>query len=131
MKRTGIANADLAARCAALRHTDRVAIADCGLPVPVGVPVVDLALVQGVPSFADTLTALLDELVVEAHTYATESAGHPAEQLLRAESGRLGEPDAVSHEDFKTRVARCVFAVRTGEATPYANIILHCGVAFA
>ena len=37
---------------------------------------------------------------------------------------------AVSHEEFKKRTANAKAVIRTGEATPYANIILHSGVIF-
>lgn len=130
MKRTGILNADLAARCARLGHTDLVCVADCGLPVPAGVPVVDLAVVAGLPRLADVLGHLLDELVVEAHVVADEIAGAPVEQVLVQESDRLGAGSSVPHEELKQMVARCAFVVRTGEATPYANVILHAGVPF-
>jgi D-ribose pyranase len=37
----------------------------------------------------------------------------------------------ISHEAFKTEVAHARAVIRTGEATPYANVILRCGVPFA
>lgn len=130
MKRRGILNVDLAARCARLGHTDLVCVADCGLPVPADVPVVDLAVVQGLPSFADVVGALLDELVVEGHVVAEETHGRPADAVIAAEAGRLGPREVVSHEELKTLVADCAFVVRTGEATPYANVVLRSGVPF-
>ena len=36
----------------------------------------------------------------------------------------------VSHEKFKEQTKACRAVVRTGEATPYANIIFHSGVTF-
>lgn len=36
----------------------------------------------------------------------------------------------IDHEDLKEMVAGAAFVVRTGETTPYANAILHCGVPF-
>ncbi|GAA5165601.1 D-ribose pyranase [Ornithinimicrobium tianjinense] len=130
MKRQGILNVDLAARCARLGHTDLVCVADCGLPVPADVPIVDLAVVQGLPSFADVLTALLDELVVEHHVVAEEIDGQPAAAVLRAAAERLGPREVVSHQQLKALVADCAFVVRTGEATPYANVLLRSGVPF-
>lgn len=38
--------------------------------------------------------------------------------------------EAVSHEDFKQRNARARAVIRTGECTPYANVMLVAGVAF-
>ena len=65
MRKTGILNAQLARAINGLGHTDTFAVADCGLPIPAGVEVVDLALVFGVPRFADVVEAILDEVVVE------------------------------------------------------------------
>ena len=59
MKQTGILNRDLSAVIAALGHTQSIVIGDCGLPIPDGVPVIDLALVPGTPSFLLTLRAVL------------------------------------------------------------------------
>lgn len=123
-------HAELAGRLAALGHTQTLAVADVGLPVPAGVPVVDLALVQGVPRFIEVLDALLDELVVEGHTVAEETSGAPAGGLLLARTERLGPATTVPHEQLKRLVADCAFVVRTGENTPYANVILRCGVPF-
>ena len=39
-------------------------------------------------------------------------------------------PQAVSHEDFKRLTQQARVMVRTGECTPYANVILVAGVTF-
>jgi D-ribose pyranase len=36
----------------------------------------------------------------------------------------------VPHEELKLMVTGAKFVVRTGEATPYSNVILRCGVPF-
>ncbi|MBB6348095.1 D-ribose pyranase [Nonomuraea muscovyensis] len=129
MKRGGIINAALAGAVARLGHTDEVLICDSGMPLPPGVPVVDLAFVPGIPSFADVLDGILAEIVVEGATAAEEvRAANPA---CHAELGeRLPVLGYVPHERLKqlSRTSRLV--VRTGEARPYANVILRCGVAF-
>lgn len=130
MKRRGILNDSLCAELAKLGHTDLVVVADCGLPRPKDVPVVDLALVFGVPSFAQVLDALADELVVEAVTIATEmQEANPAAHALVVD--HFGTSETVTHEQFKARTATATLMIRTGEATPYANAILRCGVPFA
>ncbi|EEL07791.1 D-ribose pyranase [Bacillus mycoides DSM 2048] len=45
---------------------------------------------------------------------------------------RLIEPafEYVSHKEFKEHTKRAKAIIRTGEATPYANVILHAGVIF-
>ena len=126
MRKHGILNAQLAGLLARLGHTDTVVVADCGLPVPAGVPVVDLALVFGVPRFNDVLAALLAELEVEGVTVA-DQAPQMVHDLIPEGVEMIAEID---HEDLKEMVAGAAFVVRTGETTPYANAILHCGVPF-
>lgn len=127
MKRSGILNAPLLGLIGRLGHTDAVVVADCGLPIPRDVPVVDLAVVQGLPAILPVLDALLDELVVERATVAEEGLGSAFDAHVR---GRVGEVGAVSHEDLKAMTAGAAFVVRTGEATPWANVVLHVGVPF-
>lgn len=126
MRKSGILNAQLAGLLARLGHTDTVVVADCGLPVPAEVPVVDLALVFGIPRFDDVFTALLAELEVESVTVA-DQAPQMVHDLIPEEVEMIAEID---HEDLKEMVAGAAFVVRTGETTPYANAVLHCGVPF-
>ena len=132
MRRQGIINAQLVRTLAELRHTDTLVIADSGLPVSRhGLEVVDLAVVYGVPTFVQVLQAISDELVIEGAIAATEmTAANPdCWQTLQ----RLLDIDIrlIPHEAFKREAADARAVVRTGEATPYANVILRCGVPFA
>ena len=130
MLRHGILNARLAGALARLGHTHQVVIADAGLPLPYGVPgctIVDLALVAGVPRFEQVLNAVLDTIVVVHAEAALESRSHPAHEWITA---RLDNVSLVSHEELKARLPEAQLVVRTGESTPYANVILHCGVPF-
>ncbi|MCC9195542.1 D-ribose pyranase [Arthrobacter sp. zg-Y820] len=127
MKKTGILNAPLNAAIGRLGHGHLVVVADCGLPIPDGVPAVDLALVQGIPSFSDVLGALLDEIEVEGAIMAEEAGGTAVDSLL-AQAGL--QPETVTHEEFKALLPSVRLIVRTGEATPYANVMLRSGVTF-
>ena len=60
MKKHGILNAQLSGLIAALGHKDQFMIADAGMPIPKGVPIVDLVLVGGVPTFQQVMDAVLD-----------------------------------------------------------------------
>ena len=128
MKRSGIINSNLAGYLARLGHTDLVVVCDAGLPIPPGPAVVDLAFRFGVPSFETVLLGLLEELEIEGATAAEEIDHNPAShQLLRARFPNLG---LVPHQELKRTVARARLVVRTGEATPYSNVILRCGAPF-
>ncbi|NEB02056.1 D-ribose pyranase [Streptomyces sp. SID13726] len=129
MKRSGILNRHLSGAIAELGHGDGVLVCDAGMPIPAGPRVVDLAFRAGVPSFAEVLDGLLDELVVEGATAAAEvrDANPAATALLDA---RFPGLHLVSHEKLKELSAGARLVVRTGEARPYANVLLRCGVFF-
>lgn len=128
MKRTGILNRNLAGAVAALGHGHEVVVADAGLPLPAtGPEVVDLSLVAGVPSFATVLRALVDDVVIEDWTLAREAEGGPV-ATWAADLGTA--PEMISHEELKARLTHVRLIVRTGETTPFANVILRCGVMF-
>lgn len=133
MKKQGILNSKLASIIAMMDHTDKLVICDCGLPIPVGMQVVDLALTKNIPKFIDTLKVILDELHIEGAIIAEEMETHN-NNLFQKVMEILPEVDIqkVSHEQFKqiTREGENISLVRTGEASPYANIILVSGVNF-
>ncbi|MFD7456224.1 MULTISPECIES: D-ribose pyranase [unclassified Streptomyces] len=129
MKKAGILNRHLAGALAELGHGHGVLVCDAGLPVPDGPRVVDLAFRAGVPSFAEVLEGLLEELVVEGATAATEvrESNPAAAELLE---GRFPELALVPHDRLKALSAGARLVVRTGEVRPYANVLLRCGVFF-
>ncbi len=129
MKKNGIINAQLAGALAALAHTDLLVIGDAGLPVGTSAEVVDLAVIYGIPRFEAVLDAVLAEIVVEEAWVSDPVDEYPAAGWI---DDRLDAPaHRISHEALKEKVADTVLAIRTGEATPYANVILKCGVPFA
>lgn len=131
MKKRGIINAQLAGLIAGLGHKDTFMIADGGMPIPKGVTIVDLALCGGVPTFQQVMDAVLDEAQVEFYTLAEEiTENNP--KLLSYIQGKLPGVDSemVSHVQLKEMSKDLKFAIRTGEFTPYPNIILRAGVAF-
>jgi D-ribose pyranase len=132
MKKHGILNSDIARVLASMGHTDSIVIADCGLPIPADVERIDLALQLGQPSFLDTLAAVMADMQVERAVLASEALEHnPAVSHKAGELKQAGVlVDYVSHEDFKALCRRAKAVIRTGEATPYANIVLYSGVVF-
>ena len=129
MKRAGIINANLAGSLGRLGHTDLFVVCDAGLPIPPGPAVVDLAFRLGVPTFETVLSGLLEELVVEGAIAAEEVETHNPHSYELLET-QLPELALVPHEELKRMVAGAKLVVRTGEATPYSNVILRCGVPF-
>lgn len=131
MKKFGIINAQLAGYIAGLGHMDQFMIGDGGMPIPRGVPIVDLALCGGVPTFRQVMDAVLEETEVECYTLAEEITEHnPALLAYIRESLPGVESQMIPHTELKEMSKDVKFAIRTGEFTPYPNIILRAGVAF-
>ncbi|SIO18430.1 ribose transport protein RbsD [Carnobacterium alterfunditum] len=132
MKKHGILNSEIAKVLADLGHMDKIAIGDAGLPVPDGVKKIDLALTLSEPSFLSVLKVVLSDMKVEKVVLAEEIKQQNAVQLAAVEAA-LTEDEVVtyvSHEDFKSQLKDVKAVIRTGEATPYSNIILQSGVLF-
>lgn len=131
MRKTKLINSEVSYTISKMGHTDSLTIGDCGLPIPDGVNRIDLALKYGVPSFLETLDTVLEELCVEeiviAEEIVEENTNIYNEILKRFENIKV---TMVSHEDFKKMTKESKAVVRTGECTPYANIILKSGVVF-
>jgi D-ribose pyranase len=131
VKKSGILNHQLAGVIAAMGHTDLLVVADAGFPVPPGVLCVDLAVTAGLPPFLDVTRAIAAELEVEALTIADESlARDPALAEALQRIFPAAHVHHLPHEDFKRLSARARAVVRTGECTPYHNVILTAGVTF-
>lgn len=131
MKKNGMLNSEIANVLARMGHTDYIVIADCGLPIPDETKRIDLALSKGVPSFLEVLTTILDDFVVEKAILALEIKTNNGELLKEIErSSHLNNVEYVTHEEFKILTKKAKAVIRTGECSPYANIILHSGVIF-
>ena len=131
MKKIGILNQPISSVIAGLGHTDTLVIADAGLPIPPGTQRIDLALTEGIPTFLDTLRAILTEMQVERAIVAEEMIdASPQVYKALVEMVQNIPVETMTHLMFKeqTRSARAV--IRTGEFTPYANVILVAGVVF-
>lgn len=131
MKKKGIIHAQLAGLIAGLGHKDVFLIGDGGMPIPKGVEIVDLALCGGVPTFKQVMDAVLEETEIEAYTIAEEILSKNPELLTYIrEKLPEAEENRISHLKLKAESENVKFAVRTGEFTPYPNILLRAGVAF-
>tara|TARA_R110001592_G_scaffold235701_1_gene493792 strand:+ start:1765 stop:2181 length:417 start_codon:yes stop_codon:yes gene_type:complete len=138
MKKSALLNAKLSYCIASLGHFDEVTICDAGLPIPNEVERIDLALTHGVPAFIDTVAVVLSEMQITGVLLAEEFKQVSSElhqQLLAVveKEQALGHPisiEYISHQAFKERTKQSKAVVRTGECTPYANVIFQSGVLF-
>ncbi|ABR73574.1 D-ribose pyranase [Actinobacillus succinogenes] len=139
MKKTTIINAQLSYAIATLGHTETLTLCDAGLPIPNSSNRIDLALTKGIPSFLETLYAVTSEMFVERAILASEIKEKNPEILtallahlsqLATKQGNQIPVEFVSHEKFKKLTHDSKGIVRSGECSPYANIILVSGVPF-
>jgi D-ribose pyranase len=132
MKKRGILHAELSRVVAGMGHHDTLVIGDAGLPVPKGVPVIDLAVTAGIPGFLETLAAVLEELQVQEGVIDAEMASvSPAMRYTFGSAWPAGLPvREVPHVELLALTRDAAAVVRTGECTPYANVVLVAGVTF-
>lgn len=131
MKRSGILNRDIASVLAKLGHTDTIMIADCGLPIPNDIPCIDVSLELGTPSFSSVLRAVSADMMIEEMTLAAEIKNDNNALHEEITGAFQGIPiNYISHVALKKEVNHAQAVIRTGEATPYANVILKAGVIF-
>lgn len=139
MKKSALINSELSYLVSTLGHTDEVTICDAGLPIADEVQRIDLALTHGVPAFIDTVKVYLSEAQIEGVILAEEFKAVSPElhnaliaviEQEQADTGKEITVRYVAHEEFKAKTVDSRAVVRTGECTPYANVIFQAGVVF-
>ena len=131
MKKTKMINSDMSRVIAQMGHFDKLSIGDAGMPVPMGTEKIDLAVDNGIPSFMQVLTNVLEELEVQRIYLAEEIKTENPKMLENIKALMPETPIAfMPHSDMKKDLNNCHAFVRTGEMTPYSNIILESGVVF-
>lgn len=139
MKKGHLLNAELSYVVARLGHTDTLTIADAGLPIPAGTQRIDLALTSGTPGFLQVVETITQEMQVESALIAEEIKHHNPQlhseliallESLQQHQGNTLSIRYISHEQFKQQTQRSQAVVRSGECSPYANVILSAGVTF-
>lgn len=134
MKKGGILNSDISRVLSYMGHTDWICVGDCGLPIPDEVERIDLTLEFGVPTFMKTLEVVAKDMKIEKIILAEEIKTQNEKVLSEINElfkGQDIEVEFVSHVELKAKTKECKAVIRTGETTPYANIILQSGCIFA
>jgi len=131
MKKTTLLNSELSYVIATLGHMQTLVVADAGLPIPPETERIDLALTKNVPGAIETLKVILDEIQVEKVILAEEVKKHNPQFLKAVKKLLPGVPmEFETHLIFKEMTSDAQAVVRTGEFSPYANVILVSGVVF-
>ena len=131
MKKTKVINSDISRVIAQMGHFDKFSIGDAGMPVPKGTEKIDLAIDNGIPTFMDVLNNVLEELEVQK-IYLAEEIKENNPTVLAQITDRLPDTpiELIPHNDMKAELNNCHAFIRTGEMTPYANILLESNVVF-
>ncbi|PVZ81909.1 D-ribose pyranase [Serratia sp. S1B] len=139
MKKGVLLNCDVSAVVSRLGHTDQITICDAGLPIPAMTQRIDLALTQGVPTFLQVVGVVTQEMQVESAILAEEIVkNNPSlHEMLLAQLKQIGQLQGntisvsyISHSAFKAQTEHSRAVIRSGECSPYANVILCAGVTF-
>lgn len=147
MKTKGILNSELSKSVARLGHGDMLVITDRGFPFPRHdlTDCIDVSVGKNLPMVADVLKVVLEELEIEKVIIADETKKISPDVYLNFKNiisgvknkGNDIVEENIPHVEFKDLVLNGslngkelkVF-VKTGEFTPFANIILVSGVDF-
>ncbi|GFI19994.1 D-ribose pyranase [Lactobacillus johnsonii] len=112
MKKTGVMNSNISRVIADMGHMDWLGVGDAGTPVPAETEKIDLSVRPGLPSFIDVLEEVLKELEAIKRTVPNV------------------EIEFIPHSELKKDLKSSKAFIRTGEETPYSNVILESGVVF-
>lgn len=125
LKKSGVLNTHISSLIAELGQTDMIAIVDAGVSIPDETKKIDLALIKGIPSFKDTLKAVLSDIecneVIVAMETEDENKETYSDIVTEVEDRKMIK---VSNEQLKIMLKKCRGVIRCGEATPYSSIIL-------
>ena len=126
MQKTGILNPQLASLLARVRHTNTLVIADRGFPFWPMIETVDISLVDDVPTVLQLIAAVRANHNFTLAYMAREFQKNNSAAIRASFAKSLaGVPTKFEpHVDFKQRVPTAIGLIRTGDTTPYSNVIL-------
>jgi len=147
MKTHGVLHNDLARLISRLGHGDMLAVTDRGFPFPRHqyTECIDVSVGRNLPNVVDVVEVILQELEIEKVIIANETktispsiyAKFKSILSKKKNKGNTIIEENIPHVEFKNLVLNGALEgkevkgfVKTGEFTPYANIILVSGVDF-
>lgn len=121
MKRNGLLHGELSRIVAQLCPGERLALTGAAVPVPDGMPLVDLAVTHDVPRLIDVLDAVLAELRAD-RVLVAEDADPALTVLLQNRLAVEQMPDSA----LRAEAAAARAVVRCGETGPRLAVVLVC-----
>ena len=124
-----ILNPSLLGLLARVRHTNALVIADRGFPFWPLLEMVDVSVMNDVPTVLQVLAALRPEFQAVQAYMAREflDQNTPAVRSAFADALAGISLNHEPHVEFKRRVPNAIGLIRTGDTIQYANLILVSG----
>ena len=117
---------------ATMGHYDLLVVADAGLPIPIDADCIDLLVDKDIPTVLQILKLLSSELEVEEFYVAEEGNAINESQYLAVEKiFPHASKISIPHSSLKEKVKGAKAVIRTGDFSPYSNVILSSGVSFS
>jgi len=147
MKKHGILNPKIVELVARMGHGDKLVVTDRGFPLPLDrtVTVIDVSVGENLPRVIDVVKVILDDLEIEEVILAEETkqvSPQIYDEFMSIifgidNKGNKIKVTIIPHAEFKHMVLRGAEEgeeikgmVRTGQLTPFANVMLVSGVIF-
>ncbi|MFO3693687.1 D-ribose pyranase [Staphylococcus felis] len=134
MKKTRVLNSHISKAIATIGHFDLLTITDAGMPIPNDDRRMDLAITKELPRFIDVLEVVLSEMEIQKVYLAEEIKSNNPTQLQQIKKllDKNVEIAYIPHSEMKTYLSHPLNKgnIRTGEVTPFSNIILESNVTF-
>lgn len=126
MLKSGILNPHVLDLIARVRHTNTLVICDWAFPFWPEIETVDISLTHNIPTILDILDLLTPIYKVGRIWQADEFVMSNTPETVERFTKSFGNIPLTreSHVDFKKRVPQAIGLIRTGDATPYGNIII-------
>ena len=124
MKKTGVMNSNISRVIADMGHMDWLGVGDAGTPVPAETEKIDLSVRPGLPSFIEVLKELEVQKMYIAEEIKTEN---PKQLEAIKRTVPNVEIEFIPHSELKKDLKSSKAFIRTGEETPYSNVILESG----
>lgn len=119
-------NPELANLVLRLGHTDMLLVTDLGFPTFAQKNLLDISLMPGIPMIPDVLQAIEGHFTYDRIICVEEikKAAPERYKWLKTKNTLLESLGCVEFKELAQSASACI---RTGDATPFSNIILVCG----
>jgi D-ribose pyranase len=126
MLKNGILNPHVLDLIARVRHTNTLVISDWAFPFWPQIETVDISLTHDIPTVLDVLDLLTPVFKIGRIWQAQEFVASNTPEMVERFAKSFGQIPLTreSHVDFKKRVPQAIGLIRTGDSTPYGNIII-------